>query len=96
MAWKRSGVQFSLAPRFPCSEAMRASQDCSQNRPWHLYGTSARMPLMGMSEHEALVEIATGETVRGQLPRTARRLVEQWRAANVEELRANWALAQDR
>jgi hypothetical protein len=46
-------------------------------------------------EHEALVEIATGETVRGELPRTARRLVEQWRAAHVDELRANWALAQE-
>ena len=28
-------------------------------------------------EHEALVEIANGEFVRGGLPRTARRLVEQ-------------------
>lgn len=46
-------------------------------------------------EHEALVEIATGETVRGELPRTARRLVEQWRVAHVEELGANWARAQE-
>jgi len=43
----------------------------------------------------ALVDIATGESLRGELPRTARRLVEQWRIEHVNELLANWALAQE-
>lgn len=44
---------------------------------------------------EALVSIASGETIRGSLPRTAGRLVEQWRSEHVAELLANWALAQE-
>ncbi len=46
-------------------------------------------------EHEALVTIATGEIIRGELPRTASRLVEQWRTEHLEELLANWRLAQE-
>lgn len=45
--------------------------------------------------HEALVEINTGDFVRGSLPRTARRLVEQWRQEHVNELKANWSRAQE-
>jgi hypothetical protein len=44
---------------------------------------------------EALVSIVSGETLRGSLPRTAGRLVEQWRSEHVEELLANWALARE-
>lgn len=44
---------------------------------------------------EALVSITSGETIRGSLPRTAGRLVEQWRSEHVAELLANWALAQE-
>jgi hypothetical protein len=43
---------------------------------------------------EALVRIEDGEFIRGDLPRTARKLVLEWREQHVEELRANWELAQ--
>lgn len=46
-------------------------------------------------EYEALVNIASGQILRGELPRTASRLVEQWRTEHVEELLANWGLAQE-
>jgi hypothetical protein len=46
-------------------------------------------------EHEALVRIDDGTYVGGGLPRTAARLVEQWRGEHVEELLSNWALAQE-
>ena len=46
-------------------------------------------------EHEALVRIDDGEILRGALPRTASRLVEQWRSDHVPELERNWALAQE-
>ena len=38
------------------------------------------------AEHEALVKIDDGSIVRGVLPRTAARLVEQWRELHVDEL----------
>lgn len=44
--------------------------------------------------HEALISIEEGDFIRGDLPRTARRLVLEWRALHVEELVANWDLAQ--
>ena len=45
------------------------------------------------AEHEALIRIADGATIRGELPATALRLVEQWRALHFDELVANWMLA---
>ena len=45
-------------------------------------------------DQEALVRIVDGGIVRGGLPRTAARLVEQWRTEHVAELAANWELAQ--
>ena len=47
------------------------------------------------AEHEALVRIDDGSIVRGDLPRTAAKLVEQWRTLHGEELLNNWALAQE-
>jgi hypothetical protein len=47
------------------------------------------------AEHEALVRIDDGSTIRGELPNTARRLVEQWRELHHDELLANWSLAQE-
>jgi hypothetical protein len=46
-------------------------------------------------EHEALIRIADGSTIRGELPSTAMRLVEQWRTLHLDELVQNWALAQE-
>lgn len=46
-------------------------------------------------EHEALVSIADGSFLRGDLPRTAARLVEQWRDEHVVELESNWQQAQE-
>lgn len=46
------------------------------------------------AEHEALIQIDDGSILRGDLPRTAARLVEQWRTLHRDELLADWALAQ--
>ena len=46
------------------------------------------------AEHEALIRIDNGSTIRGELPHTAMRLVEQWRALHHDELVANWTSAQ--
>ncbi len=47
------------------------------------------------AEHEALVRIDDGSLIGGELPRTAARLVEQWRSLHQAELLANWGLAQE-
>jgi hypothetical protein len=46
------------------------------------------------AEHEALVRIDDGSLLGGELPRTAARLVEQWRVLHQPELSQNWRLAQ--
>jgi hypothetical protein len=46
------------------------------------------------AEHEALIRIDDGSTIRRDLPKTAARLVEQWRTLHHDELLANWTLAQ--
>jgi Domain of unknown function (DUF4160) len=46
-------------------------------------------------EHEALVEIETGTIYRGELPRTARELVNRWRQLHVSELMEDWDRARD-
>lgn len=45
------------------------------------------------AEHVAQVMIDTGDLLEGELPRRAARLVEEWRALRVGELRADWHLA---
>lgn len=45
-------------------------------------------------EHEALVSIADGNFLRGELPRTARRLVHEWLELHRPELATNWDRAQ--
>lgn len=44
--------------------------------------------------HEALISIEEGDFIRGELPRTARKLVLEWRALHEAELLQNWTLAQ--
>ena len=44
-------------------------------------------------EHEALIEIRTGETYRGKLPARALRLVNEWQRLHRAELEENWGLA---
>ncbi len=46
------------------------------------------------AEYEALIRIDDGSKIRGDLPATAARLVEQWRTMHHHELQANWKLAQ--
>ena len=46
------------------------------------------------AEHEALIAITDGTMIHGELPRTAARLVEQWRLEHVTELTDNWTRAQ--
>ena len=41
-------------------------------------------------EDEALIEIATGTILAGDLPRRGRALVEDWRQAHLAELQQNW------
>jgi hypothetical protein len=45
-------------------------------------------------EHEALIAIEDGAVIDGGLPRTAARLVEQWRTERLVELRTSWDRAQ--
>jgi len=44
-------------------------------------------------EHEAVFEIDTGTVIAGQLPRRARKLVEDWLTTRRHELQRNWALS---
>jgi hypothetical protein len=41
-------------------------------------------------EHEAFIEISTGDIIQGKLPRAARRLVREWAELHRDELMANW------
>jgi hypothetical protein len=43
----------------------------------------------------ALVRIADGEIIAGELPPTARRLVREWTLARNHELEENWARARE-
>jgi len=47
------------------------------------------------AEHEALIRIDDGSSICGELPRTAAKLVEQWRELHVAELMRNWEQAQE-
>lgn len=42
------------------------------------------------AEHEAQIDISTGEIVQGSLPNVARRLVREWALLNRDPLLANW------
>lgn len=46
-------------------------------------------------DHEAEIAIQDGALVSGSLPRTALRLVEEWRVLHEEELLHNWELAKN-
>jgi hypothetical protein len=46
-------------------------------------------------EHEAQIRIEDGSVLAGDLPRTARQLVEEWASLRRAELEANWARAQE-
>ena len=46
-------------------------------------------------EHEALIEIETGMTDQGYLPKTAYDLVNQWRIMHLLELREAWSRARE-
>lgn len=45
------------------------------------------------ANYEALIRIADGTVMRGQLPSRARRLVEEWRILHRRELQAQWVRA---
>ncbi len=45
-------------------------------------------------EHEAFVEIETGNIVYGYVPGTALRLAQMWAAEHRDELRRLWTLAE--
>jgi hypothetical protein len=45
-------------------------------------------------EHRAIVEIETGSLLAGRLPDRCKRLVEEWRAVRIAELRSAWKAAQ--
>jgi len=44
--------------------------------------------------YQAKFEIRSGELIIGTLPPRARSCVEEWRKAHIEELMANWDLAE--
>lgn len=45
------------------------------------------------AEHQALIAIADGSVIAGRLPRRALRLVREWMALHLPELRSNWERA---
>ena len=48
------------------------------------------------SGDEAMIDIRTGEVLRGSLPRRARSLVDEWRQLHMVELLDNWERAGER
>ena len=48
------------------------------------------------SGDEALIDIGTGEVIRGFLPRRALSLVNEWRQLHINELGENWQRARER
>jgi len=48
------------------------------------------------SGDEALIDIRTGEIVRGSLPRRVVSMLEEWRTMHVDELLDNWRRAGQR
>jgi hypothetical protein len=46
------------------------------------------------AEHEAQIVIGTLETLGGELPARALKLVQEWAAMHQAELEANWARAE--
>jgi hypothetical protein len=47
-------------------------------------------------DDEGMIDIQTGELLRGALPRRVLSLVDEWRAAHVNELVDNWERARRR
>ncbi len=47
------------------------------------------------AEHEALVNIESGEILDGRLPKRAMRLVQEWRELHQAELLEDWRKAQE-
>lgn len=65
----------------------------------YFYGIAIRMYLREhppphfhaiYAEHDATIDIATGEIVEGWLPRTAAKLVKEWTQAQRDGLLDNW------
>lgn len=65
----------------------------------YFYGIAIRMYLREhppphfhaiYAEHDAVVDIATGEVLDGWLPKTAARLVKEWTLARQDGLLDNW------
>lgn len=50
----------------------------------------------GVAEHEAVIAIASGAVLRGELPPNALRLVQLWCAMHEAELIDNWQRARNR
>jgi hypothetical protein len=44
-------------------------------------------------EHDAEIEIATGNVIQGALPKRAKALVSEWVQMHRDELKLNWDLA---
>jgi len=45
--------------------------------------------------HEAIIDLKTGELLRGSLPRKATKIIKEWTAENQDELLKNWAKAME-
>lgn len=48
------------------------------------------------SGEEVVIEIKTGQVIKGSLSKKALSLVEEWRKSHVKELMADWELARQR
>ena len=79
----------------PVVSERASSQRVLRHRDLHVLRRSqpAALP-RHLRRVEALIRIDDGIVIRGELPGTAARLVEQWRQLHQGELTANWELAQ--
>ncbi len=47
------------------------------------------------AEYRASFEIKTGKVIEGEMPKTATKLINQWRELHIDELLRNWEKARE-
>lgn len=83
LAWEDSAM-----PEISRFLGLILSMYYSDHRPPHFH--------VRYGDHEAIIEIATGRMLAGDLPPRSRALVEEWRLLHVAELCEDWQLAETR
>ncbi|HEY5042000.1 MAG TPA: DUF4160 domain-containing protein [Verrucomicrobiae bacterium] len=75
-------ARFRYTPLIRCANPAWTQNIVNAHSPTHFHAIYA--------EHEALIEIETGNIHEGYLPNTAHELVKQWRLLHLQELREDW------